>query len=251
MKSYAINDTKESSAGELTFHHQKSLSVFSEGKQWIKTYNPYLNLECRTQTRLYENRGIIKKYGQAMFEGNWNWLEGEPIVLFWDQKEKHLFCGDGHHRLKAAQEQYLHQIYVEIRFGTFLDAKIFNCTSNGTHGHRTTNKDKRNQILTLLKTLDLLPIDDPRRRWSDREIGRRIGVDHKTVGRVRRSLVNPLTEEQKAEIVQKKALNKKNKQFYSFRKLVQECNQDELINYLNQIDQHHLSKLKLVIEQVL
>ena len=251
MKPELISETKKSNHSDLSFHNQESIDNFRPGKQWIAPYNSYLNLDGSTQTRLQEKRGVIKRYGQAMFEGNWNWFDSQPIVLFWHQEQKQLFCGDGHHRIKAAREQYLHQIYVEIRFGTRLDARIFNCTSNGNHGNRTTNRDKRNQIITLLNSLDLLPAHDCRRRWSDREIARRIGVDHKTVGRVRCSLRHPVSEEEKAKQLQKKALTQKNKQFYSFRQLVQECNQDELINYLGQIDEEHLFKLKLVIEKIL
>lgn len=251
MKLSVIPETKESNDLDFSFQNQESHSNFSSGKQWIATDNSYLNLDGSTQTRLQENRAVIKRYGQVMSEGNWNWFEGEPIVLFWHEPQKQLFCGDGHHRIKAAQEQSLPQIYVEIRWGTLLEAKIYNCISNGSHGHRTTNQDKRNQIRTLLQSLDLLECNDFRRQWSDREIARRIGVDHKTVGRVRRELQSPLTEEQTVKIQQKKALTRRNKQFYSFRKLVQDCNQDELINYLRQIDHGHLSKLKLVMDQVL
>ena len=241
-------DTKRSNQLELTFHNQKFKENFPEGRQWITPYSPYLKLNCSTQTRIREDRAMIKKYGKLMFEGNWNWFEiGEPIVLFWDQAKAELYCGDGHHRIKAAREQYLHQIYVEIRFGTILDAKIYNCTSNGSHGKPTTNRDKRRQIEILLNSLSLLPAHDSRRLWSDRKIAAQIGVDHKTVGKIRRELQEPQNQTLLSE---KKDAQKKRKRFYSFRKLIQESNQNELSNYLEQVEAKELLKLKLVIDQL-
>lgn len=248
MKPDVLFDNQKINNLDSSFQNQESAD-FQEGRQWLTPHSSYLNLDACTQTRLQEDQSLIKKYGKLMFEGHWNWFEiGEPIVLFWDEHKKQLYCGDGHHRLKAARSQYLHQIYVEIRFGTLADAQIYNCTSNGSHGKRTTNQDKRHQIEILLKSLNCLPAEDSRRRWSDREIARRIGVDNKTVGKVRRELLDPVKA---AQIREKKVVNGKNKRFYSFRKLICECNQQELINYLKQVDEANLSKLKMVMEQVL
>lgn len=243
------NNNNSNSA--FDFRHSEWEGDFREGRQWITPDNCHLILDGCTQTRIREDRGIIKRYGQLMLEGHWNWFErGEPIILFWDKEKGHLYCGDGHHRLKAARAKCLEQIYVEIRFGTLVDAKIYNCTSNGAHGNPTTHRDKRNQIMTLLKSLEQLPLSDSRRRWSDRQIAGRIGVDHKTVGKVRRKLLNPPTQEEQARMLQKKALNQKNRQFSGFRKLIQECSQQELGNYLKQVDSKQLSKLKLVMETI-
>ena len=221
---------------------------FQEGRQWLTPYVPYLKLDSSTQTRIQEDRNTIKKYGKLMFEGNWNWFEiGEPIVLFWNQAQKELYCGDGHHRIKAAREQYLHQIYVEIRLGTLLDAKIYNCTSNGSHGKPTTNKDKRRQIEILLNSLARLPSHDPRRRWSDRKIATQIGVDHKTVGKIRKKLQNP---HQDSNWETDKEAQKKRKKFYIFRKLIHESNPDELSDYLQKVDPDQLFKLKSVIARI-
>ena len=236
----------------ITQAEEKLVSAppFSAGKQWISPHIPCLSLDEGTQSRINENRGIIKKYGQIMAEGDWDWEEYQHqiIVLFWDQQKEKLFCGDGHHRIKAARKQALQQILVEIRFGSFIDAKIFNCTANSSHGNRTTNQDKRNQIIILLTSLELLPENDQRRRWSDREIARRIGVDHKTVGRVRRAVRENTIEQNREEILQKKLLQKKRRRFNSLVKLVEECHQDELINLLSKIENSKLLKLKSVIQ---
>ena len=241
-------DTKRSNQLDLTFHNQKIRENFPAGRQWITPYSPSLKLNSSTQTRVREDRAMIKKYGKLMFEGSWNWFEiGEPIVLFWDQAKAQLYCGDGHHRIKAAREQYLHQIYVEIRFGTILDAKIYNCTSNGSHGKQTTNRDKRRQIEILLHSLSLLPPYDSRRLWSDRKIAAQIGVDHKTVGKVRKELQEPPN---RTLLSEKKEAQKKRKRFYNFRKLIQESNNQELSNYLQQVKTEELLKLKSVIDYI-
>ena len=241
-------ETKSSNKSNLILQTKTSRGNFQEGRQWITPYIPYLKLDTATQTRIREDRAIIKKYGKLMFEGNWNWFEiGEPIVLFWDQAKAELYCGDGHHRIKAAREQYLHQIYVEVRFGTLLDALIHNCTSNGSHGKPTTNRDKRRQIKVLLNSLSLLPTHDSRRLWSDRKIASQIGVDHKTVGKIRRELEEPQNQDLLAE---KKDAQKKRKRFYNFRKLIQESDPGELSDYLSQVETDELFKLKSVIDRI-
>ena len=58
---------------------------------------------------------------------------------------------------------------------------LFSVGANHAHGLRRTNEDKRRAVTTLL-------LDAQWTQWSDREISRRCGVDHKTVGAVRAQL---------------------------------------------------------------
>src|SRR5690606_10483672 len=60
-------------------------------------------------------------------------------------------------------------------------AVLFSVGANAKHGLQRTNEDKRRAVTTLL-------IDPEWQKWSDREIARRTGVHHDTVGTYRREL---------------------------------------------------------------
>ena len=65
-----------------------------------------------------------------------------------------------------------------MRQGGLRDAILHSAGANAVHGLRRTNADKRRAMLMLLE-------DEEWSKWSDREIGRRCAVDHKTVARLR------------------------------------------------------------------
>ncbi len=64
------------------------------------------------------------------------------------------------------------------RQGTQRDAVLFSVGANGAHGQRRTNEDKRRAVLCLLN-------DGEWSHWSNSEIARRCGVNHKTVESLR------------------------------------------------------------------
>jgi hypothetical protein len=111
-----------------------------------------------------------------------------PVVVFYDGAD--YWLADGFHRV-AAMRAWADQhtpggarqatIAAEVRQGTRRDAILYACGTNATHGLQRTQSDKRRAVETLLR-------DPEWRQWSDREIGRRCAVDHKTVARVRQEI---------------------------------------------------------------
>jgi hypothetical protein len=61
------------------------------------------------------------------------------------------------------------------------EALLHAAGANLTHGLRRTNADKRKAVMTLLA-------DEEWRRWSDRQVARHCGVDHKFVAKTRGEL---------------------------------------------------------------
>jgi hypothetical protein len=222
---------------------------FQLGLQWISPWSSYISLDEGTQSRVKENLSKIRDYGRLMAEENWDWQKSQyqPITLFWDTAAQKLWCGDGHHRIKAARQESLEEIYVDIRLGTVNDAKILNCIANATHGIRTTRQDKRNQIRILLITLNSLT-EDERRKWSDRYIARRIGVDHKTVGKIRQQIA---AAPQKVEVEKTQSREFKLRQKRNINRLnlvTDELDVEGLVKVLKTLSPSKVSKLKEAVQ---
>lgn len=128
-----------------------------------------------TQTRAELSQEAIADYAEALTDG----ADFPAIVVFHDG-EAH-WLADGFHRIAAATKIDLLDFPAIIKQGTRRDAVLYSLSANATHGLRRTNADKRRAAETLLA-------DEEWGRWSDREIARRCGVDHKFVGTVRSSL---------------------------------------------------------------
>ena len=218
-------------------------NTLRSGQQWISPFHENIRLDAQTRS---EDKNLISEYGKNMFEGRWNWeLTDKMIVLFYDGVNLH--CGDGNHRIKSARQEYITSIYVDIRYGTKLDAQLYNCESNRYHGKQTTQKDRRNQIRVILEELVKLPDTDSRKAMSDRKIAGIVGVDHKTVGRVRKQLNNPQYFEQQKQKEKEKSFRKKINQF---RTLLRESNTHQLAEHLSSLDQEDLVSLSVAIDSL-
>jgi hypothetical protein len=105
-----------------------------------------------------------------------------PLVLFFDRDEGeedddwHLWLADGFHRYRALLRTMDYTARATIYAGTRRDAEEYAATCNARHGLPLSNADKRAASRRLLK---LHP------EWTDREIARRVGASHPTVGKVR------------------------------------------------------------------
>ncbi|MDX0438934.1 hypothetical protein GOD34_18350 [Sinorhizobium medicae] len=126
------------------------------------------------------NPEVVAEYAEALQHG----AVFPPVVLFNDgNTDSSYFAADGFHRIAAARAIGKPTISAEVRHGTLRDAIIFAAGANSTHGLRRTNADKRRAVTVLLS--------DPQwSKWSDRKIGEAVGVDHKTVGAIRRELTS-------------------------------------------------------------
>ncbi|MBH8566692.1 ParB-like nuclease domain-containing protein [Nostoc sp. CENA67] len=134
-----------------------------------------IKLDGGTQSRAGINQQIVDEYAAA-------WRDEvifPPIIVFYDGEN--YWLADGFHRCLSAKQARLTEIDADIRQGTRRDAVLFSVGANSNHGLRRTNEDKRRAVMTLLQ-------DDEWKQWSDREIARRTGVHHDTVGRLRAEL---------------------------------------------------------------
>lgn len=126
----------------------------------------------RAQPRAMFDTELVSQYAEAMASGD----SFPPVTLFHDGAD--YFLADGFHRYHAAKSLGLVELAADVREGGLRDAILFSCSANANHGWRRTNDDKRRAVLRLL--------NDPEwKLWSDREIGRRCGVDGKTVAALR------------------------------------------------------------------
>jgi hypothetical protein len=102
-----------------------------------------------------------------------------PSIIVY-QHDSHAWVADGFHRVAAAQQAGLTALPAEVRPGTQREAMLCACSAN-QHGKPFTNADKRRVVLRLLSEPEWT-------QWSDREVGRRCGVSHDFVARLRKSL---------------------------------------------------------------
>lgn len=126
--------------------------------------------------------GVVADYAEAMTGG----AEFPPIVVFFDGEG--YWPGDGFHRLAAAAQAERESILADVREGGKREALLFAVGANANHGLRRTAADKRRSVLAMLR-------DPEWSKWSDREIGKRCAVDHKTVAKVRAELTGEIPTE--------------------------------------------------------
>ncbi|MCC5644821.1 hypothetical protein LC607_18120 [Nostoc sp. CHAB 5824] len=134
-----------------------------------------IKLDGGTQSRAGINQQVIDEYAAAWRDG----AKFPPIIAFYDGEN--YWLADGFHRCISAKQANVAEIEADIRQGTRRDAVLYSVGANSNHGLRRTNDDKRRAVSTLLS-------DEEWGEWSDREIARRCGVHHDTVGRIRADL---------------------------------------------------------------
>ena len=120
----------------------------------------------------------VDNYAARMKAGD----EFPPLVLFFGrdgEDDWRLWLADGFHRYEAMLRTMDHTVQATVYAGSRRDAEEYAAICNARHGLPLSNEDKRAASRRLLK---LHP------EWSDREIARRVGASHPTVGKVRRAM---------------------------------------------------------------
>lgn len=150
---------------------------------------PAIRLDGGTQPRAGINQAVVEDYAADMEA---NGAEFPPVQVVYDGADYWLW--DGFHRLHARKRNGLYTVSAIVRQGTRRDAVLLSVGANAAHGLRRTAEDKRRAVETLLR-------DPEWAEWSDREIGRRVGVDGKTVAshRARLSAEIPQIETRRVE----------------------------------------------------
>lgn len=132
-----------------------------------------------TQMRTCLNDEIVRQYADRMAAGD----VFPPIIVFQDGTR--FWLADGFHRLRARELVRASAIQAEIYDGDLSDAIEYAVGANTRHGLRRTNGDKRMAVRAALAHERL-------RELSDRQIADLAGVDHKTVGAMRRGETVPV-----------------------------------------------------------
>jgi hypothetical protein len=128
-----------------------------------------------TQLRIQTHGDAVEDYARAIEAGG----IFPPVVAYYDGAA--YWLADGFHRLAAYERLGRTAVDVAVYEGTQRDAVLHAARANTEHGLRATRADRRNAVAVLLA-------DDEWRQWSDRELGRIVGVDGKTVAAVRHQL---------------------------------------------------------------
>jgi hypothetical protein len=122
------------------------------------------------QPRALITSDVVDEYAEAMRRGE----SFPPVTLFKDGTT--YWLADGYHRYRAAKQAGLERVSAEFRTGTKEDALKFALSANAIHGLRRSQADKRRVVLIALEKFGDL---------SNREIGRLVKVDDKTIAKYR------------------------------------------------------------------
>lgn len=135
-----------------------------------------IRIDGGTQSRVSLNEATVAEYAELIADG----VTLPDVVVFFDGSDHWL--ADGFHRLHAYRKAGRASIPADVRDGMRRDAMLFSAGSNGDHGLRRTNDDKRRSVQMLLD-------DEDAREWSDQKIAKHCGVSVPFAGAVRRPAV--------------------------------------------------------------
>jgi len=130
-----------------------------------------------TQMRYATRAETVDQYAE-LFAGGDAWPFDTKLVIFRDSEDNY-WLADGFHRLRASEKAGRESVHCIIYEGELSEAQDYALAANAKHGLRRTNEDKRKAVETALSM----------ERWaskSDHAIAEHVGVDHKTVGKIRK-----------------------------------------------------------------
>jgi N6-adenosine-specific RNA methylase IME4 len=141
-----------------------------------------------TQVRKSLNKTVVANYAEKMKLGT----DFPAIIVYHDAASNTYWLADGFHRIEAATKVGLAEITAEVRSGTQRDAILHAVEANLEHGFPMTPADKKHAAMILLT-------DPEWASWSSREIGRRCGLNDKTVERLRKASSADIPQIRKAK----------------------------------------------------
>jgi hypothetical protein len=127
------------------------------------------------QSRATTHHPLIDEYAEMMQAG----IQFDPAQGLRDE-DGQIYIYDGLHRGEAAKQVGC-SLLVAVKPGNKQEAEWLALTANQKHGLRRTREDNRRIVQLALRHPYGVQL-------SDREIARHCGIDHKTVGKVRREM---------------------------------------------------------------
>jgi hypothetical protein len=134
-----------------------------------------IRIDGGTQMRAKMSDETVKGYADALKDGD----IFPPVVVFFDGKDNWL--ADGFNRYFANKMIGRKEIDAEVKRGNVLDAKLYACGANATHGQPRTIADKRNAVLMVLS-------ESACKDWSARQVAVHCAVTHTLVNSIKKSL---------------------------------------------------------------
>lgn len=129
-----------------------------------------ITIDQSLQVRVHGlDENTVQEYMTTLTNG-----EGLPAIRVYRLEDDTLLLSSGFHRLEAHKRLEREFIAAEIVTGTRRDAVEYAYEDNRKHGLKLTNQDKRAFLIARL-------LDGTWFELSNQELGRRLGVDHKTV----------------------------------------------------------------------
>lgn len=140
-------------------------------------------VDQKHQSRTELDRDLVASYADLMRDG----VQFPPVKIINVDNQYILVCG--FHRFHAAESIGEYEIAAEVTPGTWRDVLLLKWQSNAAHGKPLTRLEKRKLALEMLA-------DDECVKWSDRKIGKHIGVSHVLVNSLRKQ---PVLQPEKAK----------------------------------------------------
>jgi len=159
-----------------------------------------IRIDGGTQARAKMSDETVKTYADALKDG----AVFPPVVVFFDSKDHWL--ADGFNRYYANKMIGRKEIDVVIMTGNVLDAKLYACGANASHGQPRTNADKRNAVLLVLN-------ETAWKGMSERDVARACNVSHTYVQIVKKSLAT-LPQAESSPKAEKKQIPKQEEPEY-------------------------------------
>ena len=133
-------------------------------------------VDQKYQSRTELDKDLVQSYADLMRDG----VQFPPVKIIQVDNKFILVCG--FHRFHATEAIGEYEIEADVIPGTWRDVLLLKWNSNAAHGKPLTRVEKRQLALEMLA-------DDECSKWSDRRIGKHIGVSHVLVNSLRKNPV--------------------------------------------------------------
>lgn len=137
-----------------------------------------ITIDEDVQARFKLDEVLVERFASFYREDLESGIPRLPPVILIETPEGKLILADGFTRIAAAKRIELRSVLATVRPGTKRDAIMTGIQRNSTHGSPLTLAERRRAVERLFS-------DPAWAKESDRELGRRCGLDCKTVSKVR------------------------------------------------------------------
>ena len=129
-------------------------------------------VDQKYQSRTAMDDKMVQAYAELMRDG----VKFPPVRIV--HVEDQYVLVDGFHRFRATEEIGEYEIEADVTEGDWRDVRMLKWQSNTTHGKPLARDEKRRMIREMLA-------DEECNLWSNRKIGKFVGVSHTLVNSVR------------------------------------------------------------------